>query len=142
MAQAKVGDKVKVHYTGRFDNGQIFDSSENRNPLEFTIGQGQVVPGFENAVIGMNPGDSKTERIDAENAYGPYVDEMVITVNRSQIPQDMNPEVGQELEVRSPEGDVIPVMVTDVTEETITLDANHPLAGQALTFDIKLVEIA
>lgn len=142
MAQAKVGDKVKVHYTGRFDNGQVFDSSENRNPLEFTIGQGQVVPGFENAVIGMNPGDSKTERIDAENAYGPYVDEMVITVNRSQIPQDMNPEVGQELEVRSPEGDVIPVMVTDVTEETITLDANHPLAGQALTFDIKLVEIA
>lgn len=142
MAQAKVGDKVKVHYTGRFDNGQVFDSSENRNPLEFTIGQGQVVPGFENAVIGMNPGDSKTERIDAENAYGPYVDEMVITVNRSQIPQDMNPEVGQELEVRSPEGDVIPVMVTDVTEETITLDANHPLAGQALTFEIKLVEIA
>lgn len=141
MAQAKLGDTVTVHYTGRLDDGTVFDSSANRDPLQFTLGQGELIPGFEEAVLGMAPGESKTETIPFDRAYGPYREEMVIEVERQQLPTEIEPAVGQQLQVREESGAVIPVVITDVTDESITLDANHPLAGEELTFDIQLVEI-
>jgi FKBP-type peptidyl-prolyl cis-trans isomerase 2 len=141
MVQAKPGDTVKIHYTGRLEDGTVFDSSSDREPLEFTINQGQVIPGFEEAVLGMTPGESKTEKIPMDQAYGPHREEMVLEVSREQIPPDLNPEVGQQLQIQQANGQSVPVFVTDVTDAQITLDANHPLAGEDLTFDIQLVEI-
>lgn len=147
MAQAKNGDRVKVHYTGRLDDGSVFDSSEcgdcscESAPLEFVIGEGNIIPGFEQGVIGMSPGESKTVVIPSAEAYGDRVEEVVATLNRSELPADLDPQVGHQLEVTMQNGESLPVMVTEVTEDTITLDANHPLAGKTLTFDIKLVEI-
>lgn len=141
MVQAKPGDTVKIHYTGKLEDGTVFDSSMNREPLEFTLNAGQVIPGFEKAVLGMSPGQSKTEKIPMDQAYGPYRDEMVIEVSRQVMPADLLPEVGQQLQLQQPTGQVIPVVITDVTDATVTLDANHPLAGEDLTFDIQLVEI-
>jgi peptidylprolyl isomerase len=142
MIQAKEGDTVKVHYTGKLDDGTVFDSSENGTPLEFTIGSGMIIPGFEQAVIGMAPGESKTETIPTHNAYGPYQEEMVLTVDRQQMPTEIELEIGQQLQLQHPTGEVIPVIITEVSPVTVTLDANHPLAGETLTFDIQLVEIA
>lgn len=142
MVQAKSGDTVKIHYTGRLEDGTIFDTSTEREPLEFTISGGQVIPGFEQAVLGMAPGESKTEKIPTDQAYGPHREEMVIEVSREQIPPDINPEVGQQLQIQQANGQSVPVFVTEVTDNQITLDANHPLAGEDLTFDIQLVEIA
>jgi len=148
MAQAKKGDRVKVHYTGRLDDGAVFDSSEcgdcscESTPLEFVIGEGNIIPGFEQGVLGMSPGESKTVVIPPAEAYGDRVEEVVATLNKSELPADLNPQVGHQLEVTMQNGESLPVMVTEVTEDTITLDANHPLAGKTLTFDIKLVEIA
>ncbi len=141
MSQAKQGDTVKVHYTGKLDDGTVFDSSQEREPLEFTIGTGTIIPGFEQAVIGMSPGESKTEVIPTDRAYGPYREEMVLQVERQQFPTDLDPAVGQQLQLQDPTGEVIPVIITDVSPSTVTLDANHPLAGEDLTFDIKLVAI-
>ncbi|NVM20197.1 MAG: peptidylprolyl isomerase [Desulfobacterales bacterium] len=141
MAQAKDGDTVKVHYTGKLDDGTVFDTSADRDPLEFTIGQGQIIPGFEQAVIDMSPGESKTAKFPADDAYGPYRDEMVIVVNRSELPGDVEPQVDQQLQVRQPDGNPFLVTVTDVSEASVTLDANHPLAGKDLTFHIRLVDI-
>jgi peptidylprolyl isomerase len=141
MVQAKQGDTVKVHYTGRLDDGTVFDSSENRAPLEFALGEGNVIPGFEQAVMGMAPGESKTTTIPAEQAYGPHYQEMVLVVERNQIPDNLPVEVGQQLQIRQQGGQAIPVLITDVTDNQVTLDANHPLAGETLTFDIQLVDI-
>jgi peptidylprolyl isomerase len=141
MAQAQHGDTVKVHYTGKLDDGTVFDSSTDREPLEFTIGSGNIIPGFEKAVVGMSQGESKTEIIPTEQAYGPYVEEMVVTIDRQQMPAEIEPEVGQQLHIQQPDGQLLPVMITDVSDSTVTLDANHPLAGENLTFDIQLVEI-
>lgn len=141
MVQAKSGDTVKIHYTGKLDDGTIFDSSANREPLEFILDSGQVIPGFDSAVMGMAPGESKTEKIPMDQAYGPYRVEMVIEVNKQQLPPDLEPEVGQQLQIQQTNGQIIPVYVTEVNDSTVTLDANHPLAGQDLTFDIQLVEI-
>jgi peptidylprolyl isomerase len=141
MIQAKPGDTVKIHYTGKLEDGTVFDSSVNREPLEFTLNGGQVIPGFEQAVVGMMPGESKTQKIPMDQAYGPYRSEMVIEVSRQQLPADLQPEVGQQLQVQQPNGQAVPVFVTEVTDATVTLDANHPLAGEDLTFDIQLVEI-
>ncbi|HHX64547.1 MAG TPA: peptidylprolyl isomerase [Chloroflexi bacterium] len=141
MAQAKTGDKVRVHYTGRLNDGEIFDSSEDREPLEFTIGQQQVIPGFEEAVVGMNPGDATTVEIKSNQAYGPHRDELVMEVERDQIPPSIQPEVGQYLQIRQGNGQPMIVTVTAVSDNTLTLDANHPLAGQDLIFDIQLIEI-
>ena len=138
---ARHGDTVKVHYTGKLDDGTVFDSSSDQEPLEFTIGEGAIIPGFERAVIGMNPGDSKTERIPNEQAYGPHLEEMVVVVDRQQMPPELEPSIGQQLEVQQPSGQVIPVVVTDLSDQAVTLDANHPLAGETLIFDISLVEI-
>jgi len=142
MAQAKNGDTVKVHYTGRLADGTVFDSSMDREPLQFTIGQGQIIPGFEQAVIGMNPGESKTATIPADEAYGPRLEEMVQTLDKSEFPADLDPKVGDQLQVHLAGGRTIRVTVTDISDSTVTLDANHPLAGKDLTFEIQLVEIS
>lgn len=142
MAQAKLGDTVAVHYTGKLDDGTVFDSSEGQEPLQFAIGSGSLIPGFEQAVIGMTPGDSKTAQIPAGEAYGDYHPEMVLVVDRQQVPPDMPLSVGTQLQIQQQGGQVIPVIVTDVSDGAVTLDANHPLAGEDLTFEIRLVEIA
>ena len=149
MTQAKEGDKVKVHYTGRLEGGEVFDSSEcaesecdcESGPLEFTIGQGEVFPDFEQAIIGMIPGESKTFIIPVEGAYGKRDEELVQVVERNEVPTEVTPEVGAWLEVTTENGKQFPVVITEVTDNHVTIDANHPLAGRDLTFDIMLVEI-
>lgn len=141
MVQAKEGDTVKVHYTGKFKNGTAFDSSAGADPLEFKIGSGCFIPGFEEAVVGMSPGESKTVDIPTEKAYGRYQEDRVINVERKDMPPEIEPEIGMTLEVCGPKGQVIPVQVTDIQGTTVTLDANHPLAEQDLIFDIQLIEI-
>jgi len=141
MTQAKKGDTVKIHYTGKLTDGTVFDTSEGRDPLSFKIGGGQVIPGFEEAVIGMIKDEKKNVTIPPEKAYGERNEEMVISVPRKQVPPDINPETGQRLQMQGPNEQMIIVEVTEVTEETITLDANPPLAGKDLIFDIELVEI-
>ncbi len=141
MAQAKIGDTVKVHYTGKFGDGMVFDTSIDDEPLEFRIGESQVIPGFEEAVVGMNPGETKTVNIPVDKAYGPHRDDLVQVVDRKQLPANLKPEIGQPLEGRQPDGEIVVATVTDVTESHVTLDANHPLAGKSLTFEIQLIEI-
>jgi peptidylprolyl isomerase len=142
MGQAKLGDTVTVHYTGKLTDGTVFDSSNDDNPLEFKLGEGQLIPGFEEAVMGMNAGDSKTTHIPVAQAYGEYRPEMVIEVERNQIPPELEPEVGQQLQIQQPTGQVVPVVITDISDSSVRLDANHPLAGEDLIFDIQLVAIA
>ena len=141
MATAKEGDVVKVEYTGKFDDGSVFDSSEGREPLQFKLGANDVIPGFEQAVTGMNIGDSKTVKIPAEDAYGPHQDDLAMVVDRSEFPDDLQPEIGDRLQLTDDDGRVLVVTVTEASPKTLTLDANHPLAGKDLTFDIKLVEV-
>ncbi|MEG3056550.1 MAG: peptidylprolyl isomerase [Methanoculleus sp.] len=141
MAQAKQGDTVKVHYTGKLDDGTVFDASSGRGPLEFTIGEGEIIPGFEQAVVGMEPGEMKTARIPPDEAYGPHFDDMTLTVDRDQFPEDVNPEPGQQIQIQQSDGRAAIVTISEVSESSVTLDANHPLAGQPLTFDIQLVDI-
>jgi peptidylprolyl isomerase len=141
MAGAKTGDTVKVHYTGKLTDGTIFDDSLSREPLEFTLGKNSLIAGFEEAVIGMNAGDWKTVTIPSEQAYGPHMKEMVVDVDRKQLPPDLVPVIGAQLQVTQNEGQEIVVSITKITETHVTLDANHPLAGKDLVFEIKLVEI-
>ncbi len=141
MTQAQNGDTVKIHYTGTLEDGTVFDSSEGHDPLEFTLGSGQVIVGFEEAVTGMKSGDKKTVNIPAEKAYGQRNEEMILQAPRDQVPSDIDPEVGQQLQMGGPGGETVVVRVTEVTEEHVTLDANPPLAGKDLTFDIELVAI-
>lgn len=141
MTEAKINDKVKVHYKGSLQDGTVFDSSENRQPLEFTIGQGMVIPGFEKGVVGMREGDTKVISMEAENAYGSYREDLIGVVDRSRIPEDINLNIGMVLQVRSPEGSVTNVVVSKITENDVTLDMNHPLAGKDLCFEVTLVEI-
>lgn len=141
MAQAKTGDQVHVHYTGRLDDGTVFDSSQGRDPLTFKLGSGQVIPGFDRAVTGMEIGDEKTVTIEAGNAYGEHRSELIMTVNRENVPPDLDIEVGQRLQLEKDSGEKIRVTVTDVSPDSVTLDANHPLAGHNLTFDIRLVQV-
>lgn len=171
MAQAKKGDKVRVHYIGTLEDGTVFDASEDTSsgcgdscgdngcsdhdtandacgcgghasgPMEFVIGQGHLIPKFEEAVIGLEPGQSVKVNIAAADAYGERAEEMVAVINRSEIPADINPKEGDHMEVVLEDGTPLPVLVIETSETSITLDANHPLAGKDLTFDIKLVEI-
>lgn len=142
MTQAKSGDKVKVTYTGKLVDGTEFDSSEGHPPLEFTIGENEVIPGFEEAVIGMSPGQSKTVTVDADQAYGPRQGELVVNVERKDVPENLDLQIGSQLEVTQEDGEVFMVTVSDLSETSVTLDANHPLAGKDLVFNIDLVEIA
>lgn len=141
MSTVKKGDKVKVHYTGKLDDGTVFDTSEKREPLEFEMGQGRVIPGFENAIMGMTVGDKKTVNIPADQAYGEYREEFKQDFPRDQFPPDLELEVGQRFQVDQKDGGKILVSIAAVTDTTVTLDANNPLAGKDLTFDIELVGI-
>lgn len=142
MSSAKKGDSVKVHYTGTLDSGEVFDSSLQRAPIAFTLGAGMMIPGFEKGVLGMNVGEKKKIKIPCAEAYGEHNQENTIKVPRSQVPAGMEPKEGMMVELRSPEGQAIPVKVTAVSEEFVTLDANHPLAGQDLNFELELVSIS
>ena len=141
MAQAKSGDTVKVHYTGTLNNGQVFDSSKTREPLQFTLGTGMVIPGFDAAVTGLSPGEAITTTIPNAEAYGPYQKEMVADIEKENIPADFELEVGQRLQMQVPSGEAMSVTITDIRGNMVTLDGNHPLAGQDLTFELELVEI-
>lgn len=142
MTVAKSGNTVKVHYTGKLKDGTVFDSSLQRNePLEFTIGQGNMIAGFENAVNGMQVGDSTVTDIPVDQAYGNVREDMILEVPKKDVPENISPEVGQRLAVQQKDGQSIPVTISKVSEDTITLDANHPLAGKDLVFEIELLEI-
>ena len=140
MESAKRGQTVRVHYTGTLEDGSTFDSSHGGEPLEFTLGSGQVIPGFDEAVEGMRVGESKSVTIPAEQAYGPHRDELLLAIERDQLPDEMVPEVGQALQM-SDGRQTFPVTIREVGTDQVVLDANHPLAGKDLTFDLTLVEV-
>lgn len=142
MSKVKDGDTVKVHYKGTLKDGSVFDSSENREPLEFTLGQGQLIPGFEKAVIGLAEGDTTSIDIPSGEAYGEVRDDLIINVPKEQLPDEVEPQVGMQLQLNQPNGQPVPVRITEISEGELTLDANHPLAGKDLKFDIELVEVA
>lgn len=141
MNQAKNGDRVKVHYTGKLEDNLVFDFSQNHEPLEFTIGTESVIPGFEKGIVGMKTGDTKTIIIQPEEAYGPRHEELVVNVKKSDFSENITPAIGQQLQIREQDDNYIDVIITDIDEDTVTLDANHPLAGRTLLFDVKLVAI-
>lgn len=141
MQQVQNGDKVKVHYHGTLKTGETFDSSQGRDPLEFTVGSGQVIKGFDEGVKGMQRGEKKTVEIPVGDAYGEKNNEMIFEFPKEQFPADMNPEIGQQLMMSNGPAQSFPVTVTEIKENSILLDANHPLAGQNLIFDLELVEI-
>lgn len=140
--KAKKNDQVKVHYTGKLTDGEVFDSSEGREPLAFTVGGGQMIKGFDDAVDGMELNEKKTVTIEAKDAYGEHRSELVQVIQNSSLPDDMKPEVGQQLLATNEQGHQTPVSVTEVNSDSITIDANHQLAGKDLVFDIELVEIS
>lgn len=141
MQQVKKGDKVKVHYHGRLTNGETFDKSEGREPLEFEVGSGMVIKGFDDGITGMAVGDKKTINIPFDEAYGPLNPEMLIEMPKERFPKDMEIEVGLSLGMNDGQGQQFQVVVTEIKEEIVILDANHPLAGQDLVFDLELVDI-
>ena len=141
MSQAKAGDTVKIHYTGTLEDGTQFDSSEGRDPLEFELGSGQVIPGFDKAVEGMSVGEEKSVTIASDDAYGPHNQQMVQEVPKTALPANLEPKQGMALQAQGQDGQPINLTVTEVGEESITVDANHPLAGKALKFEIELVAI-
>ncbi len=141
MSKAQKGDTVKVHYVGKLKNGEVFDSSYDREPLEFTIGGGQLIKGFDNAVEGMEEGEKKTVTIPADEAYGPYREDMIIEVGKENLPEGLEPQINQQLYMEDAQGQTLIVTVTEVLENSIKLDANHPLAGKDLVFDIELISI-
>jgi peptidylprolyl isomerase len=141
MTFAQPGNTVRVHYTGKLDDGTIFDSSAGGDPIEFVIGDHHVIPGFEDGVTGMAIGETKTITIPFDQAYGAYDDELVLDVPREQFPDHITPEVGEALQLQQPDGALITVIISEVSDESVTLDANHPLAGEDLTFDLELTAI-
>ncbi|MDH4164654.1 MAG: peptidylprolyl isomerase [Nitrospirota bacterium] len=141
MSQVKQGDIVAVHYTGKLADGTIFDTSYSRAPLQFKMGEGKLIKGFESAVIGMQAGDKKTTIIPFADAYGPRQNEAVVEMERKNLPEGFIPQVGQRLELTQADDSTVLVSVVEVTDNTITIDANHPLAGKDLTFEIELVSI-
>jgi FKBP-type peptidyl-prolyl cis-trans isomerase 2 len=141
MAHPRSGDTITVHYTGRLADGRVFDSSEGREPLELTLGEGEVILGFEHALAQMEPGEQRTVTIPAEEAYGPHRPELMVSVDRAELPDHIQPTVGLQLQVRADDGHCAIVTIAEVSDTQVTLDANHPLAGEDLTFDLKLVEL-
>jgi FKBP-type peptidyl-prolyl cis-trans isomerase 2 len=142
VAQASSGDTVHVHYTGRLEDGTVFDSSEGRDPLEFKLGEGSVIAGFEEAVEGLAEGESADARLEPEQAYGQVRDDLVMAVPREQLPDGMSPDVGDQLAMQTQDGQNVPVTVVETDESSIRIDANHPLAGKTLIFELELVKIA
>ena len=141
MTQVKTGDTIRIHYTGTLEDGATFDSSRGRDPLEFEVGSGQIIPGLDKAMPGMSVGDTKTVAIPCDEAYGPVDPSARQSIPRDQIPADIPTAPGTQLQMQTPSGQVVPVTVVEATETEITLDANHPLAGRDLTFEVELVEI-
>lgn len=141
MSQVKENNTVKVHYTGKLSDGQVFDSSEGKEPLEFTLGKGQIIPGFEKGLIDMKLNEKKTITIAKEEAYGDINDALRQEVKRTELPEDIKPEVGMGLVSKSPDGQEMNLLVVEVKEESIVIDGNHPLAGKDLIFDLEVVEI-
>lgn len=141
MSKVKTGDTVRIHYTGKLKDGTVFDNSEEDQPFEFVVGKGAVMPGIEKNVIGMKTGDTKTIEIPPEEAFGERREDLVVEAAKSELPEQITPTVGQRLKMRQPDGDDIELTIVAVDEETITLDANHPLGGHTLFFDLELVEI-
>ena len=141
MTSAKSGDTVRLHYTGKLEDGTVLESSRERGPLEIILGRGDVITGFERAVQGMEPGESKRVHVSAGEAFGPRQQEMVVELGRDKLPGDLQPEVGQEVQLHGKDEKAVPAVITDVSESTVTVDANHPLAGKNLFFEIELMEI-
>jgi FKBP-type peptidyl-prolyl cis-trans isomerase SlpA len=141
MSQVKKDDKVKVHYTGKLANGEVFDSSLEREPMEFQVGSGQLIPGFENGVIDMKVSEKKTIVIPSDQAYGESRKELIQEVPKDRLPEDIKPEVGMGLVSKTPEGQEIQLVVKEVKDDAIVVDGNHPLAGQELTFEVEVIEI-
>jgi FKBP-type peptidyl-prolyl cis-trans isomerase 2 len=141
MAQAKSGDRVKINFTGKLDDGSVFANTEGSEPLEFKLGEGKIIPGIENAVEGMNVGESRTVTVAPEQAYGQRRDELIEEVSRDKLPKDIEPQIGQRFEVPQQGGQPMILRVTEVSEQSVTLDGNHPLAGRDLTFELELVDI-
>ena len=139
MSKVTDGSKVKVHYTGKLNDGTVFDTSKEREPLEFTVGQGQVIPGFEDAVKGMETGDCKNVTLDCEQAYGQRRQDMILDVPKDKFPAEIPAKEGQQLMLRHPEGQEFPAFIVEIKDDVITLDANHPLAGEDLNFEIELL---
>jgi peptidylprolyl isomerase len=142
MREVRNGDTIKVHYRGKLDDGTVFDSSEGREPLQFEVGTGMVIPGFDTGVLGMSVGQKKTITIPVDDAYGPVQEEMFMEFPIDRFPEDMKPEVGMSLNMSNGSGQAIPVVIAEVMDEVVILDANHPLAGEDLTFDLELVDIS
>lgn len=141
MSKVKNGDMVKIHYTGKLEGGELFDSSRERQPLEFVVGQQKIIPALENSVIGMEAGETKTIEIPPEEAFGPRQEDLVVEVTKDDLPDHIKPSLGQRLRMQQPDGNHIEITITEVKDETITFDANHPLAGRTLFFDLELIEI-
>jgi peptidylprolyl isomerase len=141
MSKAQYGDTVTVHYTGRLENGEVFADSRDDEPIEITIGDGQYIPGFERSVVGMETGETKTVTLPPEEAFGTRHEELVMKIERSKFPERLVPSIGQQFQIRQEGGETLEVTVSDLDEETVTLDANHPLAGYTLTFSIQLVAV-
>ncbi len=141
MSQVKQNDKVKVHYTGKLANGEVFDSSLERDPMEFEVGKGQLIPGFENGVIDMKVNEKKTIQVSSDEAYGEPRKELVQEVPKDRLPEDIKPEVGMGLVSTTPQGQEIQLVVKEVKDEAIVVDGNHPLAGQDLTFEVEVIDI-
>jgi len=143
MAKAKNGDKVTVHYTGKFEDGKVFDTSLDGQPLSFELGNGHVIQGFNDAVVGMEPGESKTVTISHDKAYGDYKKELVIKIEKSKLPPDADPQIGQKLSANHSGNDTkINFTIVEIEDDVLTLDANHVLSGRNLVFDIELVEVS
>lgn len=139
--KVKKGDTIRVHYTGKLEDGQEFDSSLKRDPLQFEVGTGSMIKGFENAVVDLKPGDKKTVTIVPEEAYGERDENLLIKMPKKSVPEGVTPEVGMRLQIANKQGQAVPVVVTEVLDDSLRLDANHPLAGKTLVFDIEVVEI-
>ena len=141
MAQAKTGDRVKINFTGKLQDGSVFANTADDKPLEFKLGEGKIIPGIENAVTGMSVGESKSVKVPPEQAYGQKRGELIEEVSRDKFPKDADPKVGQRFEIPQQQGQPLVVKVVDTSEQTVTLDGNHPLAGKELDFDLELLEI-
>ena len=141
MQQVKAGDTVKVHYQGRLVDGTTFDTSQGRDPLEFTVGNGMVIKGFDNGVLGMIVGDKRTIEIPVDDAYGPEDPQMIMDFPVDRFPSDMKPEIGMQLNMSNGSGQNFPVIIREIRQDSVLLDANHPLAGEDLIFDLELVDI-
>ncbi|MEA2029971.1 MAG: peptidylprolyl isomerase [candidate division Zixibacteria bacterium] len=142
MSPANDGNTVKVHYTGKLEDGTVFDSSEGRDPLEVKLGDNAVIPGFEKGLVGMETGDKKTITIPSEDAYGPHRDDLIVEANQSDFPENITPEIGLQLQIQKSDGQKLLVTIVKIEDDKVALDANHPLAGKTLTFDVEMIEMA